>query len=57
MIAIDLEMPETCKQCIFETFTHKCKIISFWTNHYCDSTSDYRESGRPEWCPLVEVKE
>lgn len=54
MIQIDMEMPESCCECGFcrnifgdyECFANKC-----WGNVMYDIQK------KPEWCPLIEVKE
>lgn len=51
MIMIDMEMPETCRECRFHDpdygfcYATEVGLVVFFV------------SPRPEWCPLKEVKE
>jgi len=53
MIKIDIEMPESCAECEF------CRNIR--GDYECFANSDgnvmYDTTKKPEWCPLIEVKE
>lgn len=50
MIQIDMEMPEDCIDCPIHNDEFLC----------CNLEPDIKDwdgfDGRPEWCPLVEVK-
>lgn len=48
MIRIDMQMPEGCSECRFETERGFCKAMP---DNFCGYTND---KGRPEWCPLKE---
>ena len=48
MIYIEMEMPEKCSECRFETQYEFCKAMP---DNFCGYTKD---EGKPEWCPLKE---
>ena len=48
MIQIEMEMPEGCNECRFETDCGFCKAMPA---NFCGNTIDGK---RPEWCPLKE---
>ena len=48
MIHIDMQMPDSCSECRFETKRGFCKAMQ---DNFCGLTND---EGRPEWCPLEE---
>lgn len=47
---IDMDMPNNCDECRFNTEYSFCKAMP---DNFCGNTDD-RE--RPEWCPLKEVE-
>lgn len=53
MIKIDMEMPESCFDCMF--------CSEPWSEYECsaDNTGNVIDDvqDRPYWCPLIEVKE
>lgn len=49
MIQIDMQMPDCCSACRFETDLGFCKAMP---DDFCGYTKDYE---RPEWCPLKYV--
>ena len=48
MIYIEMEKPEKCSECRFETEHEFCKAMP---DNFCGNTDDNK---RPEWCPLKE---
>ena len=48
MIKIDMQMPDCCSECRFDTESGFCKAMP---DNFCGYTIDYE---RPEWCPLKE---
>ena len=48
MIQINMELPNSCSECRFETEAGYCKAME---SGFCGNTT---EEGRPEWCPLKE---
>lgn len=48
MIIIDIDMPDNCDECRFNTEYGFCKAIP---DNFCGNTDDRK---RPEWCPLKE---
>ena len=48
MIMIDIEMPDNCDECRFNTEYGFCKAMP---DNFCGNTDDRK---RPEWCPLKE---
>ena len=56
MIKIDIPMPKLCSDCVCNYDGIECNVADrVFTeeerNHYFD------EEYRPEWCPLIEVKD
>lgn len=51
MVKIDMEMPENCEECRFQTDAGFC---SAKPKDFCGYTLD---QGRQIWCPLMEVKD
>ena len=50
MIAIDMEMPENCVECRFNTSEFEyCNAMPV---EFVGQVSDREEDGKPEWCPL-----
>lgn len=48
MIMIDIDMPDNCDECRFNTEYDFCKAMP---DNFCGNTDDKK---RPEWCPLKE---
>ena len=48
MIMIDMDMPDNCDECRFNTKYGFCKAMP---DNFCGNTDDRK---RPEWCPLKE---
>jgi len=48
MIQIDMQMPENCSECRFETECGYCKAMP---DNFCGYTDEVE---RPNWCPLKE---
>ena len=48
MIMIDINMPDNCDECRFNTEYGFCKAMP---DNFCGNTDDRK---RPEWCPLKE---
>ena len=52
---IEIEMPHDCDKCPFRQINlARCQIVGKSTSHY---PTGKPIQGRPNWCPLVEVKE
>ena len=47
MIQIDMEMPEKCSECRFQSEYYQCCAKE---SEFCGYTVD---DGKPDWCPLV----
>ncbi len=45
---IDIDMPDNCDECRFNTEYDFCKAMP---DNFCGNTDDKK---RPEWCPLKE---
>ena len=53
---IEIEMAENCHECVFyhseyfgnKLYRNECRLVG---------KAAHSSSGRPEWCPLKEVKE
>jgi len=61
MIKIDMETPNTCSNCRFQTVAFEGDLFM---EHECycivavESVEDYMDNGtKPDWCPLIEDKE
>lgn len=53
MIAIDMELPESCVECRFSQGDYGyCHAMP---ENFCGYVNELEEQGRPEWCPLVQV--
>lgn len=52
MIAIDMEMPESCRQCEFEKFG-ECFILAVWMRR----REPVKMDGMRDDCPLLDVPE
>ena len=50
MIIIDIDMPDNCDECRFNTEYGFCKAKP---DNFCGNTDNWK---RPEWCPLKEQK-
>lgn len=48
MIMIDIDMPDNCDECRFNTEYDFCKAMP---DNFCGNTDNRK---RPEWCPLKE---
>ncbi len=48
MIMIDIDMPDNCDECRFNTEYGFCKAMP---DNFCGNTDDRK---RPNWCPLKE---
>ena len=48
MIMIDIDMPDNCDECRFNTECGFCKAMP---DNFCGNTDSRK---RPEWCPLKE---
>ena len=48
MIMIDIDMPDNCDECRFNTEYGFCKAMP---DNFCGNTDDRK---RPKWCPLKE---
>ena len=48
IIITSMDMPGYCRQCDFDSVFHGCTILD-------KDNRDWREYGRPDWCPLQEV--
>jgi hypothetical protein len=64
MIKIDMEMPAHCEDCIFRDCTleyrtyWKCWAYKKEDHRYTTfETHNPKSTKKPEWCPLIEVKE
>ena len=56
MIAIDMKMPDCCLRCPFLDKARKLRcLVAAYKGRAC--TVKPGLEGRPEWCPLMEVKE
>lgn len=49
MIQIEMEMPDKCSECRFQTDYYFCSAMP---KNFCGNTSD---EGKPDWCPLKNV--
>ena len=45
----DMEMPDNCEECRFDT---ECGFCSVMPDNFCGDTDGFT---KPDWCPLVEV--
>ena len=52
MIGIKTQMPASCEECNFKGA--KWCYIEIWNNK---GAREVPEEGRPNWCPLTEIKE
>lgn len=53
MIAIDVKKPETCNECF--ACHQEYQALCYLTN---ENVEDYVwDNARPEWCPIIEIKE
>ena len=50
MIGLDMAMPESCSECKYKG-ARWC-YIEIWNNR---GPKDVPETGRPEWCPLIDL--
>lgn len=64
MIKIDMEMPAHCEDCPFRDcaleYRDYWKCWAFKSEkHRCTAYKIYnpKSNGKPDWCPLIEVKE
>lgn len=56
MIKIDIAMPECCGNCPCFHFENPMYCRAQQDDHHKRITAPYRPP-RPDWCPLVEVKD
>lgn len=50
MIAIDMEMPKSCKECELKNEANWCRFIG----DYCDMRASWAGQCRPSDCPLID---
>ena len=51
MIAIEMEMPKSCKECEFKNEANWCRFIG----EYCDMRASWAAQCRPSDCPLIDL--
>ena len=51
MIAIDMEMPKSCKECQLMNENKWCGLIGY----YCDMRASWAAQCRPSDCPLIDL--
>lgn len=53
MIAIDMPMPKSCKECELKNEANWCRFIG----DYCDMRASWAGQCRPRDCPLIDLSQ